>query len=144
MNFLCKKWSKSSFPLFIYYNFFLNWILTWNFAWNFAMLLKCLMQKNKKTYPWKSDLCKLFLQKRPETCCTHMSQQVWKGQTSMKLHKLEQLKSLLTSPWCSSQPGLTQTCHSWRVTYVLLFSVRGQGKWYYLRNFYQLIYAVSY
>ena len=35
--------------------------------------------KKKKIYPCKSDLCKLFLHIRPETCEAHRSQQAWKG-----------------------------------------------------------------
>ena len=47
--------------------------------WCFAMLLESLMQKMKKIYPKNSDLYKLFLHIRLETCGLYMSQQVWKG-----------------------------------------------------------------
>ena len=38
------------------------------------MLMISHMQKIKKNCPWNYKLCKLFLQKRPETCGTYRSQ----------------------------------------------------------------------
>ena len=52
---LIQKMKKSIF--FVYCNFFIQ-NLTWSFVWEFVVLLKIHMQKNKKIFSWKSNLCK--------------------------------------------------------------------------------------
>ena len=53
-----KKMKKIVFPIFhLLWKKVLIRILTWNFVWDFAMLLKSLMLKIKKIYPWNSNLC---------------------------------------------------------------------------------------
>ena len=54
-------------------------ISPWRFVLWFAVLMKGLMQKNRKIYSCYSNLCKLYLHELPETCGTHRSQEAWKG-----------------------------------------------------------------
>ena len=48
------------FPFIIYYSFSYSSSFTLKSEGGFEMFLKCLMQKMKKIYQWKSKLCKLF------------------------------------------------------------------------------------
>ena len=75
---LMPKTKKIKFSSFFIITFLIARILFWNFVWCFAVLLKSLMQKIKKLFPWNSVLYKLFLHKRLETRGMHRSQQAWR------------------------------------------------------------------
>ena len=76
---LCQNWRKSIFQFFFFHcNLFFSQFKLEILCGVLHCYWKVVCKKMKRIYPWNSDLCKLFLQKRPETCGTQRSQQVWK------------------------------------------------------------------
>ena len=81
-NAIWKSYAKNKENLLFHFLFIIVFLirhLVWNFVWGIAMLFRSLSQKIKKIHQLNSGFCRLFLQRRPETCGTHKSQQVWKG-----------------------------------------------------------------
>ena len=64
---------------FLFIIFFSNSNLNLKICVGLRIAIKKSYAKMKKIYPWNSNLCKLSLQKLPETCGTHGSHQFWKG-----------------------------------------------------------------